>query len=220
MSTYTPTSIYIDAIAHMPAGSTLTIPDVTWENYEQLLHDLGDSSSVRVSYDNGKLEIMSPLLSHEVWKDLINRVVDALALHLGVDVEICGSTTFKHEQLAGGVEPDTCFYVQNYQKIIGKGRIDLSVDPPPDIAVEIDLSHSAINKPAFYSSLRVPEFWRYDERHMRIYHLVEGKYVEVPAGSTFPILTSELLTDLLERCKTEGQSGSLRWFRKWLLDQS
>jgi len=99
-------------------------------------------------------------------------------------------------------------------------QFDISKNPPPDVVVEVGVSHCSAGKMSFYASLGVAEFWRYDEQCVRIYHLVEGKYVEVTASPTFPILTSELLTDLLERSKTEGQNGSLKWFRKWFRDQA
>jgi Uma2 family endonuclease len=204
----------------MSAGSTLTVEGVAWQDYEQLLEDLGDSYGVRIAYDRGRLEIMSPSLNHEMYKELLLLVASLLADEMGLLFESRGSVTIKQEDKQKAAEPDTCFYVQNAAAIVGKKQLDLSKYPAPDIVVEVDVSHSSTDKLSFYAGLGIGEMWRYDEQHLRIYQLAEGKYVEVPASSAFPLLTSEILTDLLDRSKTEGQSGSLRWFRKWLRDQS
>ncbi len=210
------TANYMDAIEHLPAGSTLILTDVSWEEYEQLLANLGNSYGVRISYDQGRLEIMSPSLDHEMYKELILGLARIVAEESGLTLESRGSTTFKHEQFAGGAEPDTCFYVQNAGRIIGRNRIDLKTDPPPDIVVEIDVAHQSTSKFPFYASLGVPELWRYDERHAQIYHLMEQRYVEMPASRAFPILTGEVLSRFLEQSKAEGQSKTLRVFREWM----
>jgi Uma2 family endonuclease len=212
----TQTANYLDAIAHLPAGGSLILNDVPWEEYEKLLSDLGEGYAVRIAYDRGRLEIMSPTARHEMYKDLLLRMVDSLAEINEVVLETRGSTTFKEKQLLQGAEPDTCFYVENAQRIIGKGDIDLAKDPPPDIIVEVDVSHQSTGKLSFYSAIGVREIWRYDERQVRIFHLVEGRYVEIPSSLTFPVLTAEVLTDTLEQSKTEGQSAALRTFRQWL----
>jgi len=207
---------YANAIAHLPAGGTLILHDVSWEDYEQLLADLGASSGVRVSYENGRLEIMSPSLAHEVYKDLILYMARLVAEEMDVMLESGGSTTFKDQRLAQGAEPDNCFYVQNASRIIGKSNIDLVVDPPPDIIVEIDVSHESTAKLSFYASIGAPELWRYDERRLRIYRLSERRYIETEASSALPVITSNALTTFLEQCKTDGQSKTLRSFREWL----
>src|SRR5882724_12508879 len=214
MATQTPS--YIEAIEHMSAGATLNFPDVSWEDYEGLLKDLGDGYAVRVSYDNGSLEIMSPSNRHEMYEQLLVRLVHSIADAMDLPLESLGSTTLKKKRFAKGAEPDTCFYVNNAAAIIGKREIDLNTDPGPDIIVEIDVTRSSMNKMAFYASLGVSEFWRYDEQKAQIYKLVDGAYVEVSASAIFPILTSQLLTDVLEQSKTEGQSGALSSFRKLL----
>jgi Uma2 family endonuclease len=135
---------------------------------------------------------------------------------MDLTLETAGSTTFKDEQLAMGAEPDTCFYVQNATSVIGKDSIDLMTDPPPDVVVEIDIWSESTGKMGFYAAIGVPEFWRYDKRQLRIYHLSEQGYVEAPASLAFPLLTGEVLTRFLEQSKGEGQSATLRAFRKWL----
>jgi Uma2 family endonuclease len=207
---------YMDAIAHLPAGGRLILTDISWEEYEELLLDLAEWPGVRVFYDRGRLEIMSPTTRHEMYKDLILRLVDLLADNVGVTLESRGSTTFKQKQLAQGAEPDTCFYLQNADRIIGLGDIDLTKDPPPDILVEIDVTNESTGKFGFYAAIGVPEIWRYDERRVQMFHLKDRGYVEISASEAFPMLTSEILCDLLEQSKTEGQSAALSSFRQWL----
>jgi Uma2 family endonuclease len=151
-----------------------------------------------------------------MYKDLLLRLVGRVADEADLVLETRGSTTFKEKRLLQGAEPDTCFYVENAKRIIGKGDIDLAKDPPPDIIVEVDVSHQSTGKLSFYSAIGVPEIWRYDERQVRILHLVEGRYVEMSSSLTFPVLTDKVLTDVLEQSKIEGQSAALRTFRQWL----
>src|SRR2546426_10898948 len=122
---------YLDAIAHLPSGATLTLTNVSWEEYEQLLQDLGEGSAVRVFYDHGWLEIVSPTGRHERSKDLIAYLVRAIADELEQDLESFGSTTFKEKELESGGEPDTCFYLQTAARVKGNNDLDLKADPPP-----------------------------------------------------------------------------------------
>src|SRR5262245_48747451 len=137
-------SVYLEAIAHLPAGATLILPDVAWDDYERLVeHDLGDHSSVRVTYDQGRLEVMSPTSEHDHLADMCTLMAHVLGEEIGCDVESFGSTTFKQSRLSKGAEPDACFYVQRAARVIGKRKLDLSEDPPPDVTVEIDISHDS-----------------------------------------------------------------------------
>jgi Uma2 family endonuclease len=210
------TASYLDAIAHLPPGGTLTLHDVSWDEYEQLLEELGDCTGVRIGYDRGRLEAMSPSPYHEMYKELLQNLALITAEHLGLDFESRGSTTFKLGQFEQGAEPDTCFYVEHAAAIIGKRKLDLRRDPPPDVIVEIDVSHGSDFKLDFYARLGVPEVWRYDERQMHISHLTAAGYVEAAASRAFPPLTAEALTVHLEQSKTAGQSAALRSFRAWL----
>ena len=130
-------------------------------------------------------------------------------------VETRGSATFKQKRKAKGVEPDECFYVQNAGRVIGKRQIDLDVDPPPDIVVEIDINES-LSKFPLYAALGVPELWRYDGQHAQIYGLAGQTYIEVLASRAFPILTGNALGQYIEQSKTEGQSAALVKFRQWV----
>ncbi len=213
------TAGYLEAIKHLPEGGSLIVPNVSWQEYERLLDQLGDSNAVRVSYYRGRLEVMSPSQYHEMYKELLVRLADAMATRSDADMESRGSTTFRKGTFPGGAEPDTCFYVQNAHRIIGKREIDLRRDPPPDVVVEIDISSISTDKRDFYAHIGVPEIWRYGDTRLQILHLTEQGYAEAAHSLAFPALTAERLTQVLEQSKTDGQSAALRQFRKWLRKQ-
>lgn len=212
---------YLDAISRLPAGGTLILNDVPWEEYEQLVNNLGDDYGVRISYDQGRLEVISPSTFHEMYKDLVYCIAFILSQETKSPFESRGSTTFRQDWARKGAEPDTCFYIKNAARISGKRRIDLTIDPPPDIVVEIDVSQESTRKVQFYAGLGVPEVWRYDERSARIYVLTDQAYVEVSSSQSFPVLTSEALSQALEQSKSEGgQMAAIASFREWLSAQT
>ena len=208
-----------EAIAQLPPGASRLWHDVAWEDYKQLTEELTEWPGKRLTYDRGRLEIMSPLAKHEQYKELLSDLGRLIAYEMEIDVQRLGSTTFAEEWLDKGAEPDTCFYVANATAVIGKRRIDLNVDPPPDIAVEVDISNPSIRKLPIYEEMRVPEVWLYDEKSLRIYLLGANGYAESPNSRSFPVVTSAALTEALEQSKTQGQSAVLRAFRAWLQTQ-
>jgi len=211
---------YLDAIAHLPAGDTLILTDVPWEQYEQLLADLGDNAGRRITYDNGRLEVMSPSSRHENLTQLISTLALIVAEETNIVFENLGSTTYKQELLSRGVGPDACFYIDNAAAIIGREKIDLRIDPPPDIVVEIDVSHESASKLPIYAGMRVPEVWQYDGRRVRFFRLTGQDYSEVNASRILPVLTNVLVGRFLELGETAGQTAVRRSFREWLRAQA
>jgi len=212
----TTTTDYLCVIEHLPAGATLRLAGVSWDEYEEALSELGDRAGLRVSYDEGRLLIMSPTAEHEEYKDSIYSLVRLLAVETNAALETRGSTTYRRRRKAKGVEPDASFYVQNAARMIGKRRIDLEVDPPPDVVVEIDVSSESLAKFPIYAALGVPEIWLYDGQQARMHELAEETYRETPHSLAFPMLTSAALTDFLDQSKTSGQSAALATFRQRL----
>lgn len=210
------TTDYLDAIAHLPAGATLRLPDIGWDEYEELLLELMNRPGLRVSYDTGRVEIMSPLPEHEEYKEFILRLVQVLSEIINVVLETRGSATYKRRRGAKGVEPDTSFYVQNATRIIGQRTIDLEIDPPPDVAVEIDTTNEPLSKVPIYAALGVPEIWRYDGHQAYIYHLTNENYTEASASCAFSLLPAVALSEFLEQSKTQGQTMALTAFRQWV----
>jgi Uma2 family endonuclease len=207
-----------EAVDHLPEAAVLVREGVTWKQYEQVLEDLDERPGLRVTYDQGRLEIVTTSPVHEFCKKFIARMIYALGDELSLDVEGFGGATWKRKRYMKGTEPDTCFYVANAARIIGKPEIDLNVDPPPDIVVEVDKTNQSLHKFPIYAAFGVPEIWRYDVRRNRagIYELREGAYAEIPSSSSFPTLTADALADFVGQSKTHGQTAALAAFRRWL----
>jgi len=187
------------------------LTNVSWSTYESMLKELEDSSSPHLTYDRGVLEIMSPTAKHEKVSRSIDLFINLVAAEVGADVVTLGSITYKREDLMRGFEPDSCFYIQNELKIRGKDRIDLNIDPPPDIVVEIDITHSTINKRALFAQFGVPEVWRYDGNMIEILVLEAGDYVVSERSRALSVLSSAILN----RFVSESLDGSRReWMKK------
>ena len=211
---------YLDAIEHLPEGATLVIRQVSWDDYERLLADMLERPGLRISYDCGNLEIMSPLPEHEEYGRFIDALVRILAEELDQNVQSYGSATWKRQKLAKGAEPDCCYYVKNADRVIGKRKFDLESDPPPDIVVEIDVTNESLSKFSIYAALSVPEIWRYDGNKNQFYEFTSAGYREIPASRFFPQLTPAMLTAALEQSKSAGQTAALRAFRQRLQGRS
>lgn len=210
------TNDYLTAIAHLPAGAVLRIDDVSWGDYEDLLADLGESYSVRIFYDQGRMEIMAPASTHEEPKSVIHTLVTALRDEMDFDIESLGSTTLKKEMRAAGAEPDDCFYIQNAALVIGKEDLNLMHDPPPDLVVEIDWKSSSLYRFAIYAALGVPEIWRLARRQLRIHILASDRYEESPISHAFPFLTAQALSEFIARGLKEGERKAASGFRQWV----
>jgi Uma2 family endonuclease len=208
------TTNYLDIIERLPAGALLRLPNVAWDEYEHLLSQMELHPGHRLSYDSGRLDIMSPNREHEVFKAFISRMVNVLAEELGLEVETTGSTTLRRKRIGKGVEPDESFYIQNAARVVGRSTFDSDVDPPPDVAVEIDMSNDSLDKLHLYAALGVPEIWRYDGRRTHFYKLAGENYEVIQISLAFPTFTAEDLTQYLVQSKNEGQTSALREFRK------
>jgi Uma2 family endonuclease len=205
----------MDAIEHLPSGAALLLPNVTWEEYERLQNELGESSDLRIFFDRGKVEIMSILAEHEEYADLLQALIRELTRMLGWKLETRGSATLKRQMRARGAEPDGSCYIQNAERIIGKRRLDLDIDPPPDLVIEIDLTSESVGKFPIHAALGVPEIWRYDSDEVFFYLLENQQYVESLTSRAFPFLASGVLSEFIELNKTDGQDAAIEAFREW-----
>ncbi|NER23767.1 MAG: Uma2 family endonuclease [Symploca sp. SIO1B1] len=197
----------------VPPGQRLLVHDVDWSEFEAILSELGESRSSRIAYSKGTLEIRMPTPEHEVDKELIGDMVKIMLDELEIDCECFGSTTFKQENMDSGIEPDQCFYIQNHERMRGKRRVDLSVDPPPDLAIEVDVTSKT--QLDAYAALGVLELWRYEKNKLNIYTLKEGSYQPVIISPTFPLLPMiDLVAEVLSQSVAIGRSPALRFFRQ------
>lgn len=207
---------YLEAIAHIPVGATLRVDNVEWEDYEQLMYDLRESSVVRVFYDQGRMEIMSPLPAHEKPVKVLHTLIIALRDALDIDAESLGASTLKDEMGKKGAEPDDSFYVQNAAAVIGKEDINLQYDPPPDIVIESDLTSSSLDRFAIYAELGVPEIWRVVNRRVEIWLLANNRYDKSQISHAFSFVTTDALNEFMLIGLSEGERKAAQAFRDWI----
>lgn len=188
--------------------------DVAWEGYLQILNALPQTRGSRLTYDDGVLEITMPLEEHEFSRSLIECFIRTLVEALGMRIKTMGSTTMNYPFLKKGAEPDSAYYIQNQPLVKGR-TVDFTQDPPPDLVVEVDITHTDIQKNQFYAAIGVPEFWRFNGKVWRIYQLREGVYVEVEVSPTFPQVPKQCLYDFLIQAK-EDEIGAVQILRKKL----
>jgi Uma2 family endonuclease len=214
----TPAKDFTGIVDHLPAAAVLVLDDVSWEQYEQISEQLAERPSIRITYDQGRLEIVSTSTVHERWKVFIELVAAAVCEEFGISMESCGGMTQKRKRDQRGTEADTCFYVANARQIINRDDFDLETGPPPDIVVEVDKANQSFDKFGIYATFGVPEIWRCDVRRKRIemYELRENSYVIIESSRSLPSLTPEVLLRFIEQRKTHGQIAALKSFRTWL----
>jgi Uma2 family endonuclease len=200
-------------------GDRIVLQNISWEKFEQILEELGEHRASRVAYDRGMLEIMSPLPEHEKPIQFVGDFVKILLEELEIDNECFGSTTFKRKDLMMGLEPDQCFYIKNHAQMRGMRKLDLTVDPPPDLAIEVDVtSKTQLN---IYKSLGVPELWQYGKVKgtVRLYILIlqNGEYIESTISPNFPGMPiAEVIPQFIQQSETIGRMQTIKAFRAWV----
>ncbi|MGF1523339.1 MAG: Uma2 family endonuclease [Leptolyngbyaceae cyanobacterium] len=203
----------------VPPGQRLLLHDVSWAEFEAILEALGEHRGTRIAYDQGLLEIMAPLPEHEYFKETISIAIEDISETLNQDYESYGSTTWRKQAKQAGLEPDNCFYFQNEARIRGQLEFDLSQDPPPDLALEIDITSKSLNRFPIYARLEVPEIWCYDRGHLTIYRLQGNQYVQVEQSQIFPSLNIQALPQLIEQYRSQGRLALRRAIRAWVQEQ-
>jgi Uma2 family endonuclease len=196
------------------AGQSTVLHEIDWQQFESILQDLGDKRRSRIAYLNGVLEIALPLPERERIKVLIRDFVQVLMDEMGIDFEGFGSTTFKRIDKLAGLEPDDCFYIQNNVAMRGIRKLDMTIDPPPDLAIEVDVTSKT--KFDVSRTLGVPELWLYDQS-LKIYILRDGEYVESQLSPVFgDIPIHDVIPQFLEMSLSQGRSAAMKAFRLWM----
>ncbi|HEY9597824.1 MAG TPA: Uma2 family endonuclease [Cyanophyceae cyanobacterium] len=203
-------------VTSAPAEQRTVLYNISWQTFETLLEETGEDRGSRFAYDCGTLEIMTPLFEHENPKSNFGNFIIALAEELEIEIRSAGSTTLKRKLVNRGIEPDNCYYIQSESIIRGKQKLDLETDPPPDLAIEIDITSSSVNKFRIYSGLGVSELWRYNGRDLKFYQLVEGEYVECEFSIAFPLVSVTDMSRFIKQSKTTGEIALLKSFRAWV----
>ncbi|MBU7584051.1 MAG: Uma2 family endonuclease [Nostoc sp. TH1S01] len=202
-----------------PPQNITILHGIQWDTYQNLVRDLESQPGTKLTYDNGTLEILMPLPPHETFKKLLGRFVEVTTEELGIEIRSLGSTTWTREDLRKGLEPDECYYIQNELAVRGKDVIDLTIDPPPDLAIEVDNTSSSINRMGIYAALKVPEVWRFDCETLTICSLVNEEYQPCEISLALPIFNAAVLMKFLELSLTMGETSLIRYVRQWVREQ-
>ncbi len=206
----------------LPPLSTepVVLDDVSWETYERLLRECQRQPGLRLTYDEGSLQIMTVSLGHEGYAYLIGRFIDVVTEELQLPVKSGRTVTCKRKGLRKGLEPDNCYWFVHEAVMRGKRRYNPAQDPPPDLAVEVEVTQSILNRMAIYAALRVPEIWRYDGVALTVYLLTKsGKYVQRKRSQVFPWLPVGELAGFLARSGEVDETSLVRSFRAWVREQ-
>jgi Uma2 family endonuclease len=222
-------------VAEFPTASTgFGVPEpaqqfvldaVSWEQYETILEVLGERPGLRLTYDCGRLEFMSKTLLHGRLGALIALLIHVIAEECNITLGCAGETTLRLKLAKKGLEPDQCFYTSNWPAIRGKDRLNLPDDPPPDLAVEIDVTRSSLDRMGIYAGLGVPEIWRWVGGALRVYQLnSDSSYDESDESTAFlPGFPVNELLPFLEIARIQDDPAMTRafrkWFQKWITDR-
>ncbi len=215
------------ATVSAPPQSTPSIPDeqrfvlrgVDWETYRKISEAL-TGRHVRLTYDRGYLEFMTISSIHGRISGLFARLIGVLTEELGMPICSCRDMTCDREDLERGLEPDEGFYLENEPLIRNKEPIDLAVDPPPDLAVEVDLHRSPRRRMVVYAAIRIPEVWRFDGEQLRIHQLgADGQYSVVEHSPHFPFVTGPDLVRFLQLRTQMDENSLVKLFREWVREQ-
>jgi Uma2 family endonuclease len=180
----------------------VTLRGLTWQAYQQILQALPQSRGARLTYDRGTLEIAMPLESHEYASELIGLFIRILVGEMGLKLKSLRSTTLDREDLDRGAEPDCAYYIHHQPQVAGR-TVNLAHDPPPDLVVEVDITHTDVDKNRLYAAMGVPEFWRYNGQDWRIYQLQGTVYQECDRSPTFPWVEKVYLYDFLDQAQRD-----------------
>ena len=165
----------------------VVLRSLDWQSYLSIRQSLSSARNTRLTYSQGLLEITMPLEVHEFSTWLIGRFIYILVSELGMDIKTIGSTTLDRPILERSAEPDAAYYIQNQRLVAGR-TVNLEKDPPPDLVVEVDITHTDIDKLQLYAAMGIPEFWRYNGETWRIYVLQGSDYAEVEISPTFTMV--------------------------------
>ncbi|MFN6386605.1 MAG: Uma2 family endonuclease [Pseudanabaena sp.] len=203
----------------IPEGQRLRLHDLSWQEFEAILGEMGEHRASRIAYFDGILEVRMPLPEHEVDKELIGDIVKLILDTFGMEFECFGSTTFKRQEMKSGIEPDTCFYIANHHRMVGKRRLNLAIDPPPDLSIEIDVT--SFTQLKAYEALQVRELWCYSDLQLSIYILQGDRYIQTEISPTFPSLKiTEAIPKFVAIAINQGRSAAMKACRQWLIQET
>jgi len=198
------------------AERLVILPSVSWETYERLLAEHNPGRGIRFTYDRGVLQIMTLSTKHDKPNRILASLAETVAAETLGDVLSLGSVTIKREDLLRGFEPDSCFYFRNLDRVKDLEELDFTVDPPPDLVIEVDITTNSMNKFPVFAAVGIVEVWRFDGEAIRIHRLEGKEYQEVQASVGLPLLTASKITEFLESRKSVNLRDWVRSIQRWL----
>lgn len=202
-----------------PDEQRFVLTHIDYPTYVKI-SDLLPERRIRITYDGRDMELMTVSSEHEHDKKLLGRLVEALTEEVNIDIASYGSMTCRRDDMERGLESDDCYYIQNERVVRGRRVLDLSRDPPPDLALETEISRSALDRMEIYARLRVPEVWRWDGTTVRVFLLgSDGKYHESDRSAAFLFLPVAELGRFLALASTMSETALIRQFRAWVREQ-
>jgi Uma2 family endonuclease len=201
----------------IPMTSGVVFHDVTWVDYEAQLRIVGDRP-IRVTYDQGTMEVFMPSFGHEDDAYRLGRMIDTLTEELDIPVKAGRTTTHKRQDLDRGAEPDQCYWLgDDARRMAGKRQLDLTVDPPPALAIEVDITHSSLDRLPIFAALGIPEIWRLTVDSLQFLHLQPGAtYRPHDRSRAFPRLLAAEVARFLEQGRTGEDTAWVRSFRAYV----
>jgi Uma2 family endonuclease len=203
----------------MQVNQKLILQGVSWNFYERLLKDYQSSNALHFAYDDGILEVELPLFKHERPTEILRDLVTNICIEKDINILNAGKTTFRKRAKAKGVEPDSCFYIQNESKVRGLLDLDLSKNPPPDLVIEVDITSPSLNKLPIYAALGVPEIWLYKGKEVEFYKLSGKDYQKIEQSFALPFLSSKKATEFLQKGLEEVYNKWIKEVRNWTNEQ-
>ena len=192
------------------------IPDVTYEEYLRMLGWVGDRS-IRLSFDGSNLELMSPTFDHERDKSVLGRLIEMLCYELDLEITCGGSTTIRSDLVERGLEPDECYWIGGEPAMLGRRSFDIRTDPPPNLAVEIEVSTSLLSRLSIYEELGIPEIWRRRRGKLEVLRLGDdGLYAVAPISRCFPTVPIEAMNGWMDRVHEIGERRLIKEFVAWV----
>lgn len=185
------------SVGREPTIERVYLPDVSWETYQQLVKDLMGKRNIRLTYNGEDLEIMVVSYKHDAYSFTLGEIVSTVGDWLEIDFVGAGSTTFRAEKKRKGFEGDQSFYFKDAEIVRRKSEIDLSFDPPPELIIEVDITHGSLPKFPILAALGIEEIWRFNGEEIIFYRLENEQYKEVAESVCLPRVKSETVTELL-----------------------
>jgi Uma2 family endonuclease len=196
----------------LSAETRTVLENVRWDTFVELAEQRRGSVP-RMTFDEGVLELMSPRRQHENIGRLVGRIIETYTEVRGIEIQSVASTTFKRRDLQKAFEADESYYIEHAELIRPKEEVDLTIDPPPDLVIEVEITSSAIQKLKLFAAMGVPEVWRHDGEKLEMFVLTKGDYSARDHSRSLPELTATVINSILERRFEMGETSIIREFR-------